>query len=138
VVLTEGDKMILTPTYHVYDLFKNHQDATLLGHWLDSECTGDDTSTMPALSVSASEKDGVITLTAANFSADKANDVSCQVLGGVSAAKGRILTGAIDAKNTFDEPDAVKIVEFSDFTISGDNLSFTLPPCSVMEVRIEA
>jgi alpha-N-arabinofuranosidase len=138
VVLTEGDKMILTPTYHVYDLFKNHQDATLLGHWLDSECTGDDASTMPALSVSASEKDGVITLTAANFSADKANDVYCQVLGGVSAAKGRILTGAIDAKNTFDEPDAVKIVDFSDFTITGDNLSFTLPPCSVMEVTIRA
>ena len=34
VVLTEGDAMVLTPTYHVFDLYKNHHDATLLGHWL--------------------------------------------------------------------------------------------------------
>ena len=69
VVLTEGDKMVLTPTYHVFDLYKDHQDATLLGAFVEEGQAGEGENTIPMLSVSASEdKDGVVHVTAANLS----------------------------------------------------------------------
>ena len=40
IILTEGDKMVLTPTYHVYDMYQGHQDATLLGSFVENKRVG--------------------------------------------------------------------------------------------------
>jgi alpha-N-arabinofuranosidase len=62
VVLTEGDRMVLTPTYHVFDLYKAHQDAAAA----DCFVTTDEADAgLPQLHASASVKDGVLTLTVA-------------------------------------------------------------------------
>ena len=137
VILTEGEKMLLTPTYHVFDLYKNHHDATLLGHWLDAgEITGGDV-TVPNLSASVSEKNGKITVTATNLSVDKANTIDLSLHGfKASKAAGRILTGAMDALNDFDVPEAVKIQLLSGIKITGEGLQFELPACSVAEIVI--
>jgi alpha-N-arabinofuranosidase len=132
VILTDGEKMILTPTYHVYDLYKAHQDAHLVETYIQTE---EAAKGVPCLSASASEKDGVTTITIANLSADKGYEITSAIpsIGSISA---RILTGAITAGNTFDSPDTVKIKNFTDFTTSAETLKFTIPACSVMELTL--
>jgi alpha-N-arabinofuranosidase len=132
IILTEGEKMLLTPTYHVFDLFKAHQDAYLVDTYIQTE---ESSRGVPCLSASASLKDGVTTITIANLSADKGYEIRSEC-SSLSRIAGRILTGAIDAKNTFDNPENVKITEFNAFSTIGGVLKFTIPACSVMEVRI--
>ena len=135
LILTEGPRMVLTPTYHVFDLYKAHQDAQLLGIWADGGDVGDNDNRMPAVTASASEKAGKITLTAANISAEKAMPINCRIFGAdVENVSGRILTGAIQAKNDFNAPHNVKPEPFDDFTRQGEEVVFDMPPCSVMEV----
>jgi alpha-L-arabinofuranosidase len=136
VILTEGDKMLLTPTYHVFDLFKRHQGATLVDSWMETEPVADETEALPNLSESASiGADGALTVTIANLSASSAYPVQCGLVGkqwkNVSA---RILTGKMDAKNDFQRPDAVHPQKFSEITVGKDEVSFTIPPCSVLEL----
>jgi len=133
VVLTEGSKMLLTPTYHVFDLFKNHHDATLLGHWLEEDTVSCGDISVPGISASVSEKDGKITVTAANLSADAAQVLDISLHGAeASAVKGRLLAGDMAAKNDFDAPDAVAIRPLDVKT----GLRFELPACSVAEIVI--
>ena len=137
VILTEGDKMILTPTYHVFDLYKNHHDATLLGHWLDAGEIASNGVSMPGLSASASEKDGRITVTMANLSADRADEIDLSLYGAnASAVSGRILTGGITSKNDFDMPQAVSINPLDGIETTCEGLRFALPACAVAEIVI--
>lgn len=139
VILTEGDKMLLTPTYHVFDLYKNHQDATLLDCHVDTATVGVcEEEKVPQLSVSASEDaEGIVHLTAANLSAEEACSVECLLTGcNPEKVTARILTGKMDAYNTFDAPETVGIRGFDEITVADGKLSFTLPACSVIEVTI--
>lgn len=138
IILTEGEKMILTPTYHVFDLYKEHQGATLLGHWLEKGEAGQyGDESVPMLSATASEKDGCVTITVTNTSATQSTDIDCDILGGgYSAASGRLLTGAMDAMNDFDNMGRVQIRPLDGATLNNGKLSFTLPACSVVEIRL--
>ncbi len=147
VILTEGDQMLLTPTYHVFDLYKAHQDAQLLESYIETEELDrikidgrpeNDTS-CPNLSVSVSEKDGAITITVSNADLQKAYSIDCTLIGKcISAVNGRILKSEkVNDHNTFENPDKVVIKDFGDFNYDGDNLSFEIPPCSVMEITIK-
>ena len=141
VILTEGPKMIKTPTYYVYDLYKHHQDATLL----DSHIVGDTflhhgPMDIPTLTQSASVDDkGVTHITVSNLLSDESQKVDVQVLGcDLSKVKATILTGEVHAHNTFDDPNAVHTTDFTGFTVEGDTISAELPACSVVLYTIEA
>ena len=138
VVLTEGDKMVLTPTYHVFDLYKDHQDATLLGAFVEEGQAGEGENTIPMLSVSASEdKDGVVHVTAANLSATQSCPVELDLLGGqMGTVTGKILTGSMDAYNDFDTPNTVSIQSMEGITVENGQARFTLPACSVVEITL--
>lgn len=138
VILTEGDKMVLTPTYHVFDLYKNHQDATLLHSYLETEEIGAEDAKIQNLSASVSEADdGKIHITIANLSADTAYPVSCDLVGKSGfKASARILTGTVDAYNDFDAAENVRITAFDKLQIENGALSFTMPACSVMEITV--
>lgn len=137
VLLTEGDKLVLTPTYHVFDLYKRHHDAMLLRHELQTDTIKTDEKSINRCSVTASEKDGEITLTVTNISASDAVDMDCSIAGrDVSKVSGRILTDAVDAHNDFDNPSRVVIKEFDNIRVGKDTVTFTLPPCSVAEIVI--
>lgn len=137
VILTEGDKMVLTPTYHVFDLYKNHQDAALLHSYLETEEIGG-ASAVPNLSVSASEDEaGTIHITLANLSADTAYPISCDLIGKAGAsASARILTGRTTDFNDFDCADRLAIRDFDGVTVQDGTLSFTIPACAVMEITV--
>lgn len=135
VILTEGEKMVLTPTYHVFDLYKAHQEATLLHSYIETETVGTGDYQIPNLSVSASEDAaGVIHITAANLSADTAYPIDC-CLGGKTVTA-RILTGETGDFNGFDHPTDVQIQEFTDIQQKHAGFSFTIPACAVMELTV--
>jgi len=133
VVLTEGEKMLLTPTYHVFDLYKSHQDADAVYCYTDllTESEG-----VPTVTTSASVKENEMTLTVTNSSLKDSAKIDAVIAGfdGKNAVA-RILTDEVHAHNTFDAPDRVKIKDLA-VSFNGDKLSFELPPCSVAGVVI--
>ncbi len=138
VILTEGEKMLLTPTYHVFKMFNSHQDATLLDSSLATEQIGTEKYKIPNLTESVSRAaDGTVTVTLANLSLDTAYPVETVFAEGTpDAVTGQILTGAVDAHNTFDAPETVKAVDFTDTKIAGSTISFDIPPCSVISLKV--
>lgn len=140
LILTKKEKMILTPTYHVFDMYKVHQDATLLP--VDVECAVYQfkKKKMPALSVSASEdKEGRIHISLCHFDPNKPAEVSIE-LRGVKAGKvsGRILTAkAMTSHNTFDDPSNLKPAVFDKARIKGDKIFLEIPSKSVVVLLVK-
>ncbi len=140
VVLTKDEKMVLTPTYHVFDLYKVHQDATLLPTDLKCEDYVYDDRKLASLNVSASkDASGKVHITICNLDANKSSKLYCE-LRGMKAKKvtGQVLAAdAINAHNTFDHPENVKPVNFKDVKLSGNILKATLPSKSVVLLTVE-
>jgi alpha-N-arabinofuranosidase len=138
VILTEGSRMILTPTYHVFDFYKVHQDAVKLPVYVESEAAGG----LPAVSASVSEGEGGrihISLTNVDLKNEQAVQLELRGLTLSSSVKanGRILTSdTMTAHNTFDRPDLVRVKDFNAARISGGGLSVTLPPMSVVTLEL--
>ena len=136
VILTEGEKMILTPTYHVMKMYAVHQDADLLPVTLSDgpEYTYGDES-LPAISVSASrDAEGVVHVSLVNIAAADTHTVRLN-LSGLTAGTvtGEILrSDALQDYNDFDNPEKITPAEFSDFETADGSLSATLPPFSVV------
>jgi alpha-N-arabinofuranosidase len=139
MILTEGEKMILTPTYHVFEMYKVHQDATLLP--IDVECADYQfgNEEVPAIDVSASkDRSGKIHVSLCNLDCSKPADISCKLLGIAPAGvSGRVLTADdMTAHNTFDKPETVKPAVFNDFSLTDDMLNLKLPAKSVVVLEI--
>ena len=134
LLLTEGEKLVKTPTFHVFDMFKTHQDSELLY----SFCENDADANAQAISHSASiAKDGSLTLTYANTSLDTGYSIECELIGKkAQKAQARILTSDnVRAHNTFDAPETVLPKEYAvQSTDSG--ISFDLPAHSVVSIVI--
>jgi len=139
VILTEGPRMILTPTYHVMHMYRHHQDGTLLESSLEG-VKGVGTAAYPVGQLSESvsvDHSGVISLTVANLSAEESAEV--QVLlqdRGYRLLEARILEGdQINSHNTFEEPDRVCEKDFAGVSMeSGPR--FTIPAASVVALRL--
>jgi len=139
VVLTEGERLLVTPTGHVFDLYKVHQDAELL----DLKPAGE-TPTLPngapALSVSASsDRDRRVHITMSNGLISGDMDLRFELRGfAVKKATGRVLSGpAMNSLNTFDKPDAVSPRVFNGVKIEGQELIIKLPAMSVAAISLE-
>lgn len=138
VILTEGKKMILTPTYHVFNMFKVHQEADLVWSSLDTDMIGKGEDMFPRLTESVSVKDGKMYITVANLSLDEECNLEA-VLSEFDAKKvsAKILTGAMDAHNTFDAPETVKTADYDGVSLADGNVMIKLPPCSVVAITVE-
>jgi alpha-N-arabinofuranosidase len=142
MILTEGDRMALTPTYHVFELYTVHHDAVLLPLTFEGaqpryEYQG---QSIPAVSGSASrDKEGRIHITLTNLDPNRGRTVSGEITGAhVSRVSGRVLTAAaMNAHNTFDQPTAVQPAPFSGARVSGDKITVDLPPKSVVLVELQ-
>ena len=137
MVLTEGARMLCTPTYHVFSLYKGHQGAKQLESYAEAGLLPGE---VPNLHVSASEAaDGNILLTVANLDADTAAPLECFITGlsKNSTVKGELLSGAPDAHNTFDTPANVTPWEMQDIQVEQDRFLAKLPPCSVAAIHIQ-
>lgn len=140
LILTDGDKLILTPTYHVFEMFKVHHDATLLPLHLNCGYYSSGDRKLPALSASASkDSSGAVHVSLVNI--DPSNDCSLLIDlrgGDYSKASGRILSSTeINSHNTFDNPDSVKPEIFREVKIKDNMLSITLPAKSIVVLEIK-
>ena len=137
VILTEGDKMVKTPTYHVFDLYKHHQDSILLDSSIDTEEIGTDEFKIPNITESVSiDENGVINITVTNLSADKSYEIDTEIdeCENISA---QILTNEMHAMNTFENPNTVEIKEFNDFEKTQTGFKFNIPACSVVHFAVK-
>jgi len=141
VILTDGAKMLLTPTFHVFDLFSRHQGATLVESILPSDrITAENKFSFESVSHSASvSEDGKLHITLANLSADCEKEFTMRIDGSEYKLDcARILTGEMNAFNDFDAPETVKIVPFEEITVSydrnGTECAFVLPKVSVLSL----
>lgn len=140
LVLTDGARMLLTPTYHVFDLYQVHQGATLVESTLQSAYLDTRCGPLAQVSESASvDGSGRVQLTLANLSDRDAAPIELFIdQAQLSFVSGRVLTGAIDALNSFDEPQAVAPQPFEQVTAQpcsmGTSAQFVLPPCSVAQL----
>ncbi|MBD5477468.1 MAG: alpha-N-arabinofuranosidase [Lachnospiraceae bacterium] len=140
VILTEGPKMILTPTYHVFHMYRHHQNAKLVASYIDgNKIVGEEEYQMPMLSESVSvSEDGTVNITVGNLSVteDVPVEISFAELA-PSRIEATILTGAMCAHNTFEEPENVREAAFNDFKEDGRKVSFTAPACSIISFRVQ-
>ena len=142
VMLTDGEKMIKTPTYYVFKMYRYHQGATLLGSdLLDAGTVGSGKNEVAKVFESVSEDaDGVITITLTNNSLEAAEDVEIQLTkdgNSFNVTEATYVTGAMNAYNTFEDPEVVKEQQFSDYTKTEDGFTVKLPKCSVVSIRIK-
>ncbi len=140
VILTKDDKMILTPTYHVFDMFKVHQNALWVKTSFNSPHYILGKDTLPAINYSASIDDaGKMHISLCNIDPKKSHSIVCEL----KSFKARSVTGTIltakemNAHNTFEKPDAVKPAKFTDCRIHNNNVLVTLPSKSVVVLALE-
>ena len=139
MILTRGDQMVLTPTYHVFEMFTPHHDATLLPISLDHGTYSYSGEDIPAVNASASrDSSGTIHVTLVNLDPEGARTVAGDIRGtSVSAVTGRILTAsAMNAHNTFEDPDALQPAAFRGARLAGGRLTIELPAKSVVVLEL--
>ncbi|MFS0752403.1 alpha-N-arabinofuranosidase [Oceanobacillus sp. 1P07AA] len=140
MILTEGDKMILTPTYHVFEMYKVHQDAEKLSLNVRTETINENDQIYPTVSATASKAhDGSINISLCNLDKDAGTTVDIDLRGiEVTELKGRILTAnEMNAINTFEQPDNVVPENFTSYRQDGNLLKVELPSKSVTVLTIK-
>lgn len=141
MVLTEGAKMVLTPTYHVFEMYKVHQDATLLPfHVAAADYSLNGKEKLPHISATASRnKAGKVHVSLVNLHHDADVELPVEVRGlAVTGATGSIITAsALDTHNTFDKPNEIRPQAFTDFKVTKDGLVVKLPAKSVLTLELK-
>jgi alpha-N-arabinofuranosidase len=140
VILTKEEKMILTPTYHVMEMYNVHQDATLLPVSVSTKDYNFGTEKLPAVSASASKSsDGITHITLVNIDAKNKQEISLETFGAkYKTVTGRILSSAkLQDFNSFETPEKIKPSKFDGATLKNDLLKVTLPPFSVVVLELK-
>jgi alpha-N-arabinofuranosidase len=140
LILTDNEKMLTTPTYHVFDLYQPHKDATFLSSDLSSEEYVLKDKKISALSATVSKSaDGSVHVSLVNVHPSKSISVSSVLKNlKVKTVTGRILTsGDIHDHNTFDQPNKVTTKEFKQFKLKGDQLTVEMPARSVVSLELK-
>jgi alpha-N-arabinofuranosidase len=139
LILTDKDKMLLTPTYHVFDLYKVHQDAKYLPVKLNSPDYELDGKKIPAVSLSASQDaSGKVHISLVNLDPHNNITISAKLDGPQwNKVTGQMLTSVNLADiNTFKQPDKVRLSAFNGAKKDGDKLVVILPAKSVVTLEL--
>ena len=147
MVLTQGEKMLLTPTYYVYKMYTVHQGATFLPVEVSTATKevrggrGKATRTIPLLSATAS-RDGAgrVHVSLSNLDADNVHEVTVdlEAVSKSSKAVGEILASKnITDHNEFGKAQVVKTVPFKDFRIKGGQLTVKMPAASIVTIELQ-
>ncbi len=140
VILTEKEKMLLTPTYHVMEMYNVHQDASYIPVSLQTANYELNGKKLPAVSVSASKNDaGTTHVSLVNIHATKPQEVSIYLDGSnFGSVTGRILTSKqLQDHNSFDAPTKIQPAAFNGAMLSNGKLIMTIPPFSVVVLALK-
>ncbi|MDR3527796.1 MAG: alpha-L-arabinofuranosidase C-terminal domain-containing protein [Rhizomicrobium sp.] len=135
MILTDGSKMLLTPTYHVFDMYQPFMDAVPYPATVSGPDYRFGAHTFAMVDVSVAKgRDGKLYLSLTNTDPHNAAHVVTNIPGN---AKGKILTGpAMDTHNSFAAPNTLKPVPFTASAQDG-KLVVDLPAKSVVVVAVE-
>ena len=143
MILTDGPRMLCTPTYHVFEMMKVHQNATFLPLSIASPPENESTAgNLPLLDASASrDTEGHVNISLINFDPDTAHEIQLTLPAAETTDRtlaGRILTAeSCDAHNTFDEPNRIVPREFTPDSISATGiLTLPIPARSIVLISI--
>src|SRR6185369_9419265 len=140
--LADGDRFLLTPTYHVFDMFTPHMGARSVRSVFSSPRVTYDRNGKPAdfwgLNGSASVTGKQLTLTVTNSNMSEPREAEIQVRGArMSSAKSRVLsTKDVHAHNTFEAPRAVEPRD-EEARTTGETLIYRFPPASVTRLTVD-
>jgi alpha-N-arabinofuranosidase len=140
VILTDEEKMIRTPTYHVMEMYKVHQGAVLLPVEVKTKDYVVGNEKLPAVSASASrDRNGLLHVSLVNIDAKNAQSVTVALPARtLKSVSGRILTAArLQDHNTFEKPDQIKPAAFNGARLQGEKLTLQLPPFSVVVLALQ-
>jgi alpha-N-arabinofuranosidase len=140
VLLTKDEKMILTPTYHVMEMYNVHQDAKMIPLTIKSKDYVFGKEKLPAVSASASkDSTGLVHISLVNIDSKNAQDISIDLQGGnLKTVSGRILASAkLQDHNSFETPEKIKPAAFQGATLKGKSLSVKMPPFSVVVLELK-
>ncbi len=137
IILTEGDKMVKTPTYHIFDMYKDHMEADLVYSNVENKQIVDD-KYLPAVSQSVSvDAEGKMHITISNASLDEEFDIDCVMpRAEYTTVCAKLLTGEYNACNTFEAPETVVPTCYDGVTLDGEKLNIKLPKCSVVSIEL--
>lgn len=140
MLLTEGDKLVKTPTYYVFDMYKQHQGAWLIESSITDIMAEYGDIVIPALSHSVSVKetglDRILTITVSNASLSEEVRLKIDLpenIEIISDAEITVLAGDIHAHNTFENPDKVMPL-FSKLDLTANNSTITVPAAGIMSI----
>ncbi|TDW96445.1 alpha-N-arabinofuranosidase [Dinghuibacter silviterrae] len=139
LILTKGARMVLTPTYYVFELYKVHQDARWIPISLNSPDYTYNGQSIPAVNASASrDQQGRVHISLVNLDPNKEVTVSANIQAlHVRSMSQEVLTSAhFTDINTLDEPNKIRPLASTAEPLSGDSLSVTLPPASIVVVEL--
>ena len=141
MILTDDDRMVLTPSYHVFRMYKVHQDALMLPVEIDSETYSFADTSIPTISASASKDDtGVVHISITNMDPNKDATVTCDIRGmkAVSDISGSIITAdTMQAHNDFDDPEVVGLAPFTAFERDTGSITVRMPSKSVVTLAVK-
>jgi alpha-N-arabinofuranosidase len=140
VILTNKEKIILTPTYYVMEMYNVHQDALMIPLDITSNDFTLDNKKLKAVSASASkDKSGAVHISLVNIDANNAEDISIDLSDlNAKTVTGRILrSDKLQDHNTFDNPEKIKPAIFNGATLSGSTLSLKIPAFSVIVLELK-
>ncbi len=141
MLLTNDKQIIKTPTYHVFNMYKVHQDATFIPSTVNSEEYKMGDQTLPSITATASKnKDSKVNLSLSNLNPNKSIEMIVDLTGGqvknVNVAS--VLTSpAFNSINDFDNSNTVTPTKFSDYKISNNQLNVKLPPHSIVCIEMQ-
>jgi len=140
VILTNEEKMILTPTYHVMEMYNVHQDATLLPISVSSNDYKMGKEKLKAVSASASkDKNGLTHISVVNIDAHLSQEVAINISGTkYTSVSGRILSAdKLQSHNSFEDPEKVTPKTFTGAVLTGSSIKLSLPPFSVVVLEMK-
>jgi alpha-N-arabinofuranosidase len=134
MILTNKDKMVVTPTYHVFHMYKPFRGATQLPVTLPKPLTQSAGEAL-MLSVSAARgTDGRVHIALANMDLGDTSHLTIRLDGAKARGfTGQILTAAaMDAHNTFDKPETIKPATFKNVRVKDGVVQIDVPPKSII------
>jgi len=140
VILTKDAKMILTPTYHVMEMYNVHQEAKLVPVSVKSNDYVFGKEKLPAVTASASiDQNNVTHISLVNIDPKNPQEITLNAMGAsYKSITGRVLTSArMTDYNTFEQPDKIKPASFSGAQLKGSTIQVKLPPCSVVVLEVK-
>ena len=129
MILTEGEKMVKTPSYYVFELYKNHQEGELI------ETYGDKNET---ISYTVSKKGKELTISICNYSLTETEELAFVFDGAPQVKEAQYIYGEkMDAHNDFDQAEAVTLLPFTNYALKGSQFVLNVPAMSVTTITLE-